>query len=203
MPRRPGGRTARTRAAALHATVAELAVHGYEELTIERVAARSGVHKTTLYRRWGGRRGLVADAVEAFAAGAAQVPDTGNVKEDLRRWARSIVVMLTARDSAAVVRALFSTSETPEIRDLRQRFYRTRSAMVVPIVERAVARGELPAGTDAAEVIRQVGAPLYYRFLVIAEPLTAAVADLAADAALAAARDGVFAGGGPGSDGQP
>ena len=195
MPRRPGGRTARTRAAALHATVAELAAHGYEELTVERVAARAGVHKTTLYRRWGGRRGLVADAVEAFAAGAVQVPDTGNVQEDLRRWARSIVAMLTARDSAAVVRALFSTSETPEIRDLRQRFYRTRSAMVVPIVERAVARGELPAGTDAAEVIRQVGAPLYYRFLVIAEPLTAAVADLAADAALAAACDGVFAGG--------
>ena len=195
MPRRPGGRTARTRAAALYATVAELAAHGYEELTVERVAARAGVHKTTLYRRWGGRRGLVADAVEAFAAGAVQVPDTGNVQEDLRRWARSIVAMLTARDSAAVVRALFSTSETPEIRDLRQRFYRTRSAMVVPIVERAVARGELPAGTDAAEVIRQVGAPLYYRFLVIAEPLTAAVADLAADAALAAARDGVFAGG--------
>ena len=195
MPRRPGGRTARTRTAALHATVTELAAHGYEELTVERVAARAGVHKTTLYRRWGGRRGLVADAVEAFAAGAVQVPDTGNVQEDLRRWARSIVAMLTARDSAAVVRALFSTSETPEIRDLRQRFYRTRSAMVVPIVERAVARGELPAGTDAAEVIRQVGAPLYYRFLVIAEPLTAAVADLAADAALAAARDGVFAGG--------
>src|SRR5215217_8103735 len=143
-----------------------------------------------MYRRWGGRRGLVADAVEAFAAGAVQVPDTGNVQEDLRWWARSIVAMLTARDSAAVVRALFSTSETPEIRDLRRRFYRTRSAMVVPIVERAVARGELPAGTDAAEVIRQVGAPLYYRFLVIAEP-TAAVADLAADAALAAARGGV------------
>jgi len=201
MTRRPGGRTARTRAAAQHATVAELAAHGYEELTVERVAARSGVHKTTLYRRWGGRRGLVADAVEAFAAGAVQVPDTGNVQEDLRWWARSIVAMLTARDSAAVVRALFSTSETPEIRDLRRRFYRTRSAMVVPIVERAVARGELPAGTDAAEVIRQVGAPIYYRFLVIAEPLTAAVADLAADAALAAARDGVFAGGGADSDG--
>jgi hypothetical protein len=112
-----------------------------------------------MYRRWGGRRGLVADAVEAFAAGAVQVPDTGKVQEDLRWWARSIVAMLTARDSAAVVRALFSTNETPEIRDLRRRFYRTRSAMVVPIAERAVARGELPAGTDAAEVIRQVGAP--------------------------------------------
>jgi AcrR family transcriptional regulator len=176
----------------LDATVAELAAHGYEALTVEQVAARAGVHKTTLYRRWGGKRGLVADAVEAFAAGAVDVPDTGSVDEDMARWARSLVAMLTARDSGAVVRALFSTGETPETRDLRRRFYRTRSALVVPIVERAVRRGELPPGTDAAEVIRQVGAPLYSRFLVIAEPLTPAAADLAAGAALAAARAGVF-----------
>jgi AcrR family transcriptional regulator len=194
MPRRPGGRTARTRRAVLEATVAELAAHGYGALTVERVATRAGVHKTTLYRRWGGKQGLVAEAVEGFAAGAAEVPDSGRVEEDLRRWARSIVAMLTARDSGAVVRALFSTGETAEIRDLRRRFYRTRSALVVPIVERAVERGELPAGTDPAEVIKQVGAPLYYRFLVIAEPLTPAAADLAADAAVAAARAGVFAG---------
>jgi AcrR family transcriptional regulator len=194
MTMRPGGRTARTRAAVLEATVAELAARGYETLTVEQVATRAGVHKTTLYRRWGGKRGLVIDAVEAFAAGAVEVPDTGAVDGDLRRWARSIVAMLTARDSGAVVRALLSAGETPETRDLRRRFYRTRAALVVPIVERAVQRGELPPGTDAAEVIKQVGAPLYYRFLVIEEPLSPAAADLAAAAALAAARAGVFAG---------
>jgi AcrR family transcriptional regulator len=195
MRTRPGGRTARTRAAVLDATVAELVVGGYGALTVERVANRAGVHKTTLYRRWGGKQGLVAEAVEAFAAAAvAEVPDTGRVDEDLRRWARSIVAMLRARDSGAVVRAVFSTGESPETRELRRRFYRTRARLVVPIVERAVERGELPPGTDAAEVIKQVGAPLYYRFLVIAEPLTAAAADLAADAAVAAARAGVFVG---------
>jgi AcrR family transcriptional regulator len=192
MRTRPGGRTARIRAAVLDATVAELTALGFDALTVEQVAARAGVHKTTLYRRWGGRQGLVADAVEAFATGAVEVADTGRVDEDLRRWARSIVAMLSAADSGAVVRALFSSAETPETRDLRRRFYRTRAALVVPIVERAVARGELPAGTDAAEVIKQVGAPLYYRFLVIAEPLSPGAADLAADAAVAAARAGVF-----------
>jgi AcrR family transcriptional regulator len=197
MRTRPGGRTARTRAAVLDATVAELVARGYAALTVERVANRAGVHKTTLYRRWGGKQGLVAEAVEAFAAAAVEVPDTGQVDEDLRRWARSIVAMLTDRDTGAVVRALFSTGETPEIRDLRRRFYRTRAALVKPIVERAVARGQVPAGTDAAEVIRQVGAPLYYRFLVIAEPLTTADADRAAAAALAAARAGVLARGRP------
>src|SRR5215204_176225 len=60
---RPGGRTARTRAAVLDATVAELAEHGHAALTVEAVAARAGVNKTTLYRRWGGKDGLLADAV--------------------------------------------------------------------------------------------------------------------------------------------
>jgi AcrR family transcriptional regulator len=192
MRTRPGGRTARTRAAVLQATVAELVARGYPALTVEQVAARAGVHRTTLYRRWGGKEGLVAEAVEAFAGGAVQMPDTGTVEEDLRRWARSIVAMLTAPDSGAVVHALFSTGDSPAIRDLRRRFYRTRSALVEPIVERAVARGQLPAGTDPAEVIRQVGAPLYYRFLVIDEPVTPADADRAADAAVAAARAGVL-----------
>src|SRR5215204_6185585 len=157
---RPGGRTARTRAAVLEATVAVLAARGYETLTVERVASRAGVHKTTLYRRWGGKVGLVIDAVETFAARQVQLPDTGSVDEDLRRWAHSILATLTGRESGAV--------------------------------ERAVERGQLPPGTDAAEVIKQLGAPLYYRLFVIEEPLTAEAADLAAAAAVAAARAGVF-----------
>jgi hypothetical protein len=55
-----------------------------------------------------------------------------------------------------------------------------------------VVRGQLPAGTDALEVIKHVGAPLYYRLLVLDEPLTAAAADLAAAVTAAAAHAGVF-----------
>src|SRR5207248_10505689 len=52
---RPGGRTARTRAAVFEATLAELALRGYADLSLDGVAARSGVHKTTIYRRWRSR----------------------------------------------------------------------------------------------------------------------------------------------------
>ncbi|HEV3496823.1 MAG TPA: TetR/AcrR family transcriptional regulator [Actinomycetes bacterium] len=190
---RPGGRTARVRAAVLDATVAELAEHGYAELTVEAVAARAGVNKTTLYRRWGGKNGLLVDAVEAFGAGQAEVPDTGQVDEDLRRWARSIVTTLTAPASGAVIRALFNgAGDSPQVRHLRHRFWLARSTLVLPMVERAIERGQLPPGTDALEVIRHVGAPLYYRLLVLAEPPTAEAADLAAAVTLAAARAGVF-----------
>jgi AcrR family transcriptional regulator len=190
---RPGGRTARIRASVLDATIAELADRGYVALTVEGVAARAGVHKATLYRRWGGREQLLLDAVESFAAASVpEVPDTGSLDHDLRLWARSIVATIAARDGGAIVRALSRAGDAPQVRELQRRYYLTRLAKVVPIVERAVERGQLPTGTDATEVIKHVGAPLYYRLLVIAEPVTVDAADLAAAAAAAAARAGVF-----------
>src|SRR5690349_18554003 len=81
--RRPGGRTARVREAVLDATLAELAGRGYAGLTVEGVAARSGVHKTTVYRRWGGVEGLIADALDRGSRLPWPVPDTGTVRGDL------------------------------------------------------------------------------------------------------------------------
>jgi Tetracyclin repressor-like, C-terminal domain len=72
------------------------------------------------------------------------------------------------------------------------RFWLMRAALVRPLVDQAVRRGQLPAGTDADEVIRHVGAPLYYRLLVLAEPLSGEAADLAAAVATTAAKAGVF-----------
>ena len=60
------------------------------------------------------------------------------------------------------------------------------------MVDRAVDRGQLPDGTDAEEVIMHVGAPLYYRLLVLGEPLTVAEADVSSAATMAAARAGIF-----------
>ena len=190
---RPGGRTARIRATVLDATVAELIAHGYAGLTVEGVAARAGVNRTTLYRRWGDRNSLIVDAIETFGAAEVEVPDSGDIDEDLRLWARSILATLTGSVSGALIRAVFGgAGDSPQVQELRQRFWLTRSALIMPMVSRAVERGQLPAGTDPEEVIRHVGAPLYYRLLVLAEPLTPKAADLAAQVTAAAAHAGVF-----------
>ena len=191
--RRPGGRTAEVRRTVLEATVTELLEHGFSGLTIDGVAARSGVNRTTLYRRWGNRESLVVDAVEVFAAEQADVPDTGDLDEDLRRWAHSIRRTLSGPVSGALVRAVLGgASDSAAPAKLRRRFWLVRSALVVPMIERAVARGQLPTGTDAEEVIKHLGAPLYYRMLVIEEPVSRHAADLAAAATAAAAKAGVF-----------
>jgi AcrR family transcriptional regulator len=191
---RPGGRTARIRTAVLDATVAELVDRGFAGLTVEAVSFRAGVNKTTIYRRWGSREGLIVDAVETFAATQVDLPDTGTIEEDLRLWARSVLKTLTGPVSGALVRAVFSAAgDSPEVRELRHRFWLIRAALVRPLIEKAIRRGQLPAGTDADEVIRHVGAPLYYRLLVLAEPLSGTAADLAAAVATIAAKAGVFA----------
>jgi AcrR family transcriptional regulator len=198
---RPGGRTARTRTAVLDACVAELADRGYAGTSVDAVAARAGINKATIYRRWGGKDGLLADAVETFATHQAHpeaLPDTGDVDEDLRLWARSVLATLTGPTSAPVIRALFGAAgDSPAVRDLRRRFWRVRSALVIPVVERAVDRGQLPPGTDPEDVVKHVGAPLYYRFLVLDEPLTPHAADQAAATAAAAAHAGVYRSGDP------
>jgi AcrR family transcriptional regulator len=189
--RRPGGRTARTRDAVLTAALDELRRHGHARLSIDTVARRSGVARATIYRRWGDRDGLVLDVVGWFGAAQATVPDTGRFEEELRLWARSIAAMLTDPTSAALVRAVLAT-DPQSGHAVRQQFWRTRRDLVRPVVERALDRGEIPAGSDVDEVIRHVGAPLYYRFLVLDEPVTPADADLAAAVTALAGRSGLF-----------
>src|SRR5258708_19930281 len=80
---RPGGRTARTRATVMQAVVGELIDNGYAGTTVERVAARAGIAKTTIYRRWGGLDGLLADLMADHAAHQIPLPDHRNLHPDL------------------------------------------------------------------------------------------------------------------------
>lgn len=191
--RRPGGRTARNTAAVFTATVDELADRSFDEISIESIAARAGVHKTTVYRRWGSKTELVRQALTATAQSMIEVPDTGTVGEDLRLLSRAVQATLGSPRGAATTRGLLAgAAASPEIRAMMASFWDTRLAAIAAIIDRAVARGELPAGTEPAGVMHAVAAPLYYRLLVTGEPLTPGHADESAAAALAAARTGVF-----------
>ncbi|MFI0715182.1 TetR/AcrR family transcriptional regulator C-terminal ligand-binding domain-containing protein [Streptomyces inhibens] len=216
--RRPGGRTARTRAAVRDAVLAGLTEHGYPGLTVEYVAEHSGVHKTTLYRRWKDVEGLVADALDLAGEDSWIPPDAGSLEGDLRALAREVVASFTdpavAASGSAMIAAGFQSERAAAA--LRA-YYAERFARCEVIVERAVHRGELPAAPgpgrapmgntadaaryddsaphstiDAGALVRSVSAPLFFRLFITREPVDDALADQAAAAALAAARAGVF-----------
>jgi AcrR family transcriptional regulator len=190
---RPGGRSARVRAAVRDATLAELADKGYSGLTVEGVAARSGVHKTTVYRRWTSVRGLVADALELAGGEPWPVPDTGTIEGDLRALARLVVTGFTDPREGPVSTAFISAAmQDVGAAAALHAFFMARHEQSAVLITRAVARGELPARVDPAEVVRVTVAPLYYRLFISREPVDGAVADRAAAVALAAARAGTL-----------
>jgi AcrR family transcriptional regulator len=191
---RPGGRTARVRSAVLRAAGDALAEHGLAGLDLADVARRAEVGRTTVYRRWGTPANLVADLLTDMAEQSLPRTDTGSLSDDLRANARLVQRTLADARQGALFKAVIAaaTCDAQAAAALR-RFYDTRVSEWEPCVRQAVERGELPEGTDTHEVIRAVSAPLYYHLLTTGEPLDEATADRAADAAVAAARAGVFA----------
>jgi AcrR family transcriptional regulator len=190
---RPPGRGPRVRAAVLAATLAELADTGYAALTVENIARRAGVHKTTIYRRWTDRETLVADVLGERIAMDFPVPDTGSVEADLRQLAQSFVAWVTSPTGQMIFAAVYSdAARIPGISGVRRELFEYGPRRAAAVIERAVERGELPAGTDPAAVLRALIAPVYFRLTVTAEPVDQAAADQAAQVALTAARAGVF-----------
>lgn len=190
---RPGGRTARTRQAVREATLAEIAGLGYGGLTVESVAARAGVHRATVYRRWRNAAGLAADALDLASDEPWPVPDTGDIRADLRQLTSLVVAHFGDPQAGAVSRALVSAAVQDEATGRALHGFLTgRHRRAASVVVRAVERGELPEGTDGEETVRAAVAPLYYRLFISGEPVDEETGVRAAEAALAAARAGVF-----------
>lgn len=190
---RPGGRTARVREAVLRAAGDLLAEGGLDRLDLGEVARRSGVGRTTVYRRWGTPASLVADLLSEMAETSLPRTDTGSLLGDLTANARLVQRTLADPRQGALFKALIAAA-TCDARtaEALHRFYEIRIDEWAPCVTAAVQRGELPAGTDAREVVRAVSAPLYYRLLASGDPLDEPTADRAARAAVAAATAGAY-----------
>lgn len=176
------------------AALDELAAVGYAAFSVTAVAARAGVNKTTVYRRWGDREALIADTLGALVVDPVEPDDTGDLDADLRSYARGIVTRLTSPWGRALAALLTPEAlATPGVASAREAIFATRRPRSAEIVRHAVDRGELPAGTEPEVMIDHLVAPIYFRLLLSGEPLDLACADTAARAAAAAGRAGAFA----------
>jgi AcrR family transcriptional regulator len=170
--RRPGGRSARVRAAAIAATLAELAESGYSALSLESVARRAGVHKTTLYRRWGTREDLVLDAMLERAGEHISVPDTGSLRQDLLELAQTAAANAASPEVAAMARAVVvQMPHDTRLAAANRRFWDERLALDGVIVEQAIERGEVAPGIEPRQVIESVLGPIHLRLLLTGEPV--------------------------------
>ncbi|WP_344337722.1 TetR-like C-terminal domain-containing protein, partial [Kitasatospora putterlickiae] len=105
-------------------------------------------------------------------AGDIPIPDTGTLDGDLRALARGLVAWLGSPAGAAVLAVMLSdAARAPGIAEVRAGIFADRLRRAEPVVVRAVERGELPAGTDPAEVVKSLAAPLYFRALITGEPV--------------------------------
>ncbi|MGH7788059.1 MAG: TetR/AcrR family transcriptional regulator C-terminal ligand-binding domain-containing protein [Candidatus Binatia bacterium] len=183
---RIGGRSARVRAAVLGAALGILREHGFAALTFDAVAQRAGVHRTTLHRRWSSRAALVAAALVAHSAERVPIPDTGSLETDLRAFARSVRDAIASRTGRGIASALADPSVAGELADLNQRFWAARFEATRSMVERAIARGELPACADSRLAIELVGGPIWFRTFVVGTRADDHFVDRVVDAALGA-----------------
>jgi AcrR family transcriptional regulator len=192
---RPGGRTARVRAAVLRAAGDVLVEQGFDGLDLADVARRAEVGKTTVYRRWGSVTALVADLLADMAEQSLPREETGSALGDLRANAALVQRTLADPRQGALFRAVIAAATCDErTAQALRRFSEVRVAEWAPCVEQGVARGELPVGTDADAVVRAVSAPLYHQLLTTGVIPDAPAAERAARAAHAAAVAGVYVG---------
>lgn len=181
------------RESVLRAAGDALAERGFMRLDLGDLARRAEVGKTTVYRRWGSVTAVLADLLLEMAVESVPRTDTGSLDGDLRANARLVVKTLTDPRQGPLFRAILGAATSDdETAEALTRFYRKRIAEWASCVTDAEARGEVPRDTDAEEVIRAVSAPLYYRFMTGTGELDDAVADRAAEAAVVAAKAGVF-----------
>jgi AcrR family transcriptional regulator len=166
------------RAAVQAATLDELAAAGYADLTIEAVAERAGVNRTTIYRRWPNKRSLVLGALLDYAADQLPIPDTANLRRDLQLLGQTIDTDLRRPQAHALMYTLVADRPgSSELSDVRTQLWADRLRQAQAIPRRAIERGELAADTDPAAVIDMLVGPIYLRRFIQGRPMTATEID--------------------------
>ena len=159
-------------AAIEHAVLELLVDEGYGGVTMEGVAARAGVGKASLYRRWPTKEQLVIAAVVNRCGERIVTPDTGSLAGDVGEYCNEVLTKL--RRHGGILRAFAAgTALNPALAAAwRTTFLDERRAEVRQVLQRAVDRGELPPDADL-ELLGDVGpALLWHRLTVTGDPLT-------------------------------
>ncbi len=188
MPPPPARRNEQSRRAILAAALELLTETGYPALTVEAIAARAGVGKQTIYRWWRGKGAVILDALADDMPEVIALPDTGDLRADLRQVLRATVAEFADPRLSATTRAV--TIETLADEDLaaqaRDRLLRPQLNAVRVRLEAAREAGQVRPDAPLDLVVELLFGPLYHRWLLRNGPLTDDYADGIVDLVVAA-----------------
>jgi AcrR family transcriptional regulator len=184
--RRPGNGPRRAEAI-FTATLELLGEHGYDGLTMEGVAARSGVNKTTIYRWWPAKDALLGAALLDSSLLELTVPDTGTLRGDLLGLTEHVLRLLATEPTATVIAgALAASAGRPHLAELAKTFFADRLAKEMVVFERAERRGELRADVDPMLVLDLLAGAVWSRVVIRQAPVPEDFAERVVDLVAAA-----------------
>jgi AcrR family transcriptional regulator len=168
-------RVERSRRVILEAVLEELGRVGYGPLTIEAVAARAGVGKSTIYRHWPGKLALVEDAFRTLKAPIVAL-DGGSLRDRVVDLLSQVACLVEQSTYSACMPALIDAAERdPQVRDFHRRFSAERRGVLVEMLRDAVAAGELPPDADAEVLADALVGTIMLRRLLMFEPFDPAL----------------------------
>jgi len=175
-------RVDRSRRVIREAAIAELAEIGYGRFTIESVARRAGVGKSTVYRHWGGKLSLIADALETLNQQPVPEAGEGTARERVERLLNHLAEILLHSTFSACVPALIDAAERdPTVRDFYHGYSARRRQTLVSVIADGVAAGDFPAGLDPELASLALVGPIFYRRLMTREPFDPALVPVLVD----------------------
>jgi AcrR family transcriptional regulator len=179
-------RDGRLDARILDQVLALLGAKGYAGLTLDELATRSGVAKTTILRRWPSKAAVAAAGVEQLALQSVDVPDSGTLHGDLLALLHGAAETFVRGNGQFVPRLIREAGHHPEITDLLFTVIHTRRQAYRRALAHAIARGELAPSVDQELMIDLLIGPIWTRLLITRDPVTTEYVDSVVAAALAA-----------------
>jgi AcrR family transcriptional regulator len=155
----------------LRAVIEELARSDYGGLAFERVAARAGVNKTTVYRHWETKADLVRAALSLVAQSVIPEVSAGTLREDLMRVGRRMVDFSTSFEGQCLVRLRLLQHPEPELASIAKDLHAKHIAQLAALAEAAIQRGEVARGVDVKLVLDLLGGALHVRLFMKNEPV--------------------------------
>jgi AcrR family transcriptional regulator len=155
----------------LRAALEELASSDYGGVTFERVAARAGVNKTTVYRQWPTKAQLVRAALESSTEATRFGPSTGSLRGDLLRLGRRMLEFSTSFEGQCVIRLRLLDHPEPELAQIARSIHERRMSELAAVLGESVGRGELSADVDPRMLMELLGGAIHFRLFVKSEPV--------------------------------